>query len=64
MDGGEPNLFEMLQPALSAIGENIVYMGKVGNGQLTKLINQLLFNVCCAGIAEVLPMAVKARTGS
>ena len=59
MFGGDPSLFEMLQPALCAIGENIVYMGKVGNGQLTKLINQLLFNVCCAGIAEVLPMAVK-----
>jgi 3-hydroxyisobutyrate dehydrogenase-like beta-hydroxyacid dehydrogenase len=34
-------------------------MGAVGSGQLTKLINQLLFNICCAGIAEVLPMAVK-----
>jgi len=36
-----------------------VYMGEVGSGQLTKLINQLLFNISCAGLAEVLPMAVK-----
>ena len=48
-----------LRPALDAIGSKIVYMGKVGNGQLTKLINQLLFNISCAGIAEVLPMAAK-----
>ena len=34
-------------------------MGKVGSGQLTKLINQLLFNISCAGVAEVLPMAAK-----
>ena len=59
MFGGDRNLFEMLRPALNVIGKEIVYMGKVGNGQLTKLINQLLFNICCAGIAEVLPMAAK-----
>jgi 3-hydroxyisobutyrate dehydrogenase-like beta-hydroxyacid dehydrogenase len=34
-------------------------MGAVGNGQLTKLVNQLLFNICCAGVAEVLPLAAK-----
>jgi 3-hydroxyisobutyrate dehydrogenase-like beta-hydroxyacid dehydrogenase len=45
--------------ALDAIGNQIVYMGEVGSGQLTKLINQLLFNISCAGLAEVLPMAVK-----
>jgi len=59
MFGGDPDLLEMLRPVLDAIGNKIVYVGKVGSGQLTKLINQLLFNICCAGIAEVLPMAVK-----
>jgi 3-hydroxyisobutyrate dehydrogenase-like beta-hydroxyacid dehydrogenase len=59
MFGGEENLFQTLRPALEAIGNQIVYMGKVGSGQLTKLINQLLFNISCAGLAEVLPMAVK-----
>ena len=59
MFGGDPNLLEMLRPVLDAIGNKIVYMGKVGSGQLTKLINQLLFNICCAGVAEVLPMAAK-----
>ena len=41
------------------MGNNILYMGATGAGQLTKLINQLLFDINAAAIAEVLPMAVK-----
>ena len=37
----------------------VTLLGPAGSGQLTKLINQLLFNICCAGVAEVLPMAAK-----
>jgi 3-hydroxyisobutyrate dehydrogenase-like beta-hydroxyacid dehydrogenase len=59
MGGGEPRTFEKIHPVLEAIGNNIVYMGKTGNGQLTKLVNQLLFNMSCAAMAEILPMAVK-----
>jgi 3-hydroxyisobutyrate dehydrogenase-like beta-hydroxyacid dehydrogenase len=59
MFGGDESLFQTLRPAFDAIGNQIVYMGAVGSGQLTKLINQLLFNISCAGLAEVLPMAVK-----
>ena len=59
MFGGDEGLFRTLKPAFEAIGNQIVYMGGVGSGQLTKLINQLLFNISCAGLAEVLPMAVK-----
>lgn len=59
MFGGDERLFQTVRPAFDAIGNQIVYMGGVGSGQLTKLINQLLFNISCAGLAEVLPMAVK-----
>ena len=59
MFGGDERLFHTVRPAFDAIGNQIVYMGEVGSGQLTKLINQLLFNINCAGLAEVLPMAVK-----
>ncbi|MFC1799186.1 NAD(P)-dependent oxidoreductase [Thermodesulfobacteriota bacterium] len=59
MFGGDADVLEQLRPALDAVGNKIVYMGDVGSGQLTKLINQLLFNICCAGVAEILPMAVK-----
>src|SRR5476651_1520508 len=37
----------------------VLYMGAAGTGQLTKLINQLLLDINCAAIAEILPMAVK-----
>ena len=59
MFGGEESLFQTVKPALEAIGKQIVYMGAAGSGQLTKLINNLLFNISCAGLAEVLPMSVK-----
>lgn len=59
MFGGDEGLFNEIKPALDAIGNQIVYMGPIGSGQLTKLINQLLFNISCAGLAEVLPMAAK-----
>ena len=59
MFGGDEGLFRTVRPALDAIGNQIVHMGEVGSGQLTKLINQLLYNISCAGLAEVLPMAVK-----
>lgn len=59
MIGGEEAIVERVRPVLNAIGNQIVPMGPVGSGQLTKLVNQLLFNVSCAAIAEVLPMAAK-----
>jgi len=59
MFGGEETLFDEVRPALAAMGNQLVYMGPIGSGQLTKLINQLLFNISCAGLAEVLPMAAK-----
>lgn len=59
MVGGEESAFQQVRPALEAMGNKIIYMGASGNGQLMKLINQLLFNIHCAAMAEVLPMAVK-----
>jgi len=59
MFGGQEEVFNQVQPIFKALGELILYMGELGSGQLTKLINQLLFNISAAGIAEILPMAVK-----
>lgn len=59
MYGGPPEVFARLRPAFAALGNKVLNMGAVGSGQLTKLINQLLFNISCAAIAEVLPMAAK-----
>lgn len=59
MFGGEQELFEQLHPILLTLGNRVLYMGDAGSGQLTKLVNQLLFNINAAAIAEVLPMAAK-----
>ena len=59
MVGGDAQVLEKVRPILNSIGDNIVYMGKSGNGQLAKLVNQLLFNISAAAMAEILPMAVK-----
>lgn len=59
MCGGRAETFELVKPFLEYIGNKILYMGTTGQGQLTKLINQLLFDINAAGLAEVLPMAVK-----
>ena len=59
MFGGDQKIFKQLKPVLEAMGNLILYMGGLGSGQLTKLINQLLFNISAAAIAEILPMAVK-----
>jgi len=59
MVGGDPQALEKIRPILNSVGNNIVYMGKSGNGQLAKLVNQLLFNISAAAMAEILPMAVK-----
>jgi 3-hydroxyisobutyrate dehydrogenase-like beta-hydroxyacid dehydrogenase len=59
MAAGEEKAVQKIRPILALLGNNVVYMGKSGNGQLTKLVNQLLFNISAAAMAEVLPMAVK-----
>jgi 3-hydroxyisobutyrate dehydrogenase-like beta-hydroxyacid dehydrogenase len=59
MAGGNLDSINKVRPVLDSIGNNLVYMGKNGNGQLAKLVNQLLFNISCAAMAEILPMAVK-----
>jgi 3-hydroxyisobutyrate dehydrogenase-like beta-hydroxyacid dehydrogenase len=59
MCGGEKKIYNEIQPFLKCVGKNIHYMGDAGKGQLTKLINQLLYNMNMAALAEVLPLAVK-----
>jgi len=59
MCGGERDAFDTVKPYLDCIGSKILYMGPEGSGQLTKLINQLLFDINAATLGEILPMAVK-----
>lgn len=59
MVGGEEFAFQKVRPLLEAMGNIIIYAGPSGNGQMMKLINQIMFNIHCAAIAELLPLAVK-----
>ncbi|GGF00456.1 2-hydroxymethylglutarate dehydrogenase [Aliidongia dinghuensis] len=59
MCGGDQALFDRVRPLFDLIGKTILYMGAAGSGQLTKLINQLLFDINAAALAEILPMAAK-----
>jgi 3-hydroxyisobutyrate dehydrogenase and related beta-hydroxyacid dehydrogenases len=59
MCGGDERYFEIARPFFERIATNVQYMGKIGNGQLMKLINQLLFDINIAAVAEILPFALK-----
>lgn len=59
MCGGETVAVDRAKPCFAAFSNKVMHMGGSGSGQLTKLINQLLFDVNCAAIAEILPMSVK-----
>ncbi len=59
MCGGDAQIIEKLHQSLSAMANKILHMGPVGSGQTTKLVNQLLFDINAAAIAEILPLAVK-----
>jgi 3-hydroxyisobutyrate dehydrogenase-like beta-hydroxyacid dehydrogenase len=59
MVGGEESAYQQVRPALEAMGNTILYLGASGNGQIMKMINNVLFDVHCAALAEILPLAVK-----
>jgi len=59
MCGGDETIVNKLRPMLSTMASNVIYMGDTGSGQLTKLINQLLFDINAAALAEILPLSVK-----
>lgn len=59
MCGGDQAAFDRVKPLLDHIGNKILFMGPTGSGQLTKLINQLLFDINAAALGEILPMAAK-----
>lgn len=59
MFGGDEATLEEVRPMLDAIGSTIIHMGDVGKGQLSKMTNNLIYDINLAALAEVLPMAIK-----
>ena len=60
MVGGESAAFERTRPVLESYGRTIVHMGEAGNGQLTKMVNQICIAGIVQGLSEGLNFAVRA----
>jgi 3-hydroxyisobutyrate dehydrogenase-like beta-hydroxyacid dehydrogenase len=57
MVGGERERFERARPLLEVMGELIVHVGELGQGQALKLINNALGAANAAALAEALLLA-------
>jgi len=60
MVGGERSDFEEARALFEKLGKTITYMGPSGNGQLTKLSNQIAIAGAIAGLAEALSFAKRS----
>lgn len=60
MIGGDTAVYERCLPIFQAIAKNIFHVGPVSHGNIVKLINNFLGQLTNAGLAEILPMAMKA----
>ncbi len=60
MVGGDKEIFEQCLPIFQAMGRTITYMGKLGSGQTTKLVNQILVGINIAALSEAFAFGAKA----
>ncbi|WP_461201541.1 NAD(P)-dependent oxidoreductase [Anoxybacillus sp. TBDG-1] len=60
MVGGNKEAFSACMPLFSHIGKNIVWQGKAGAGQHTKMCNQIAIATNMIGVCEALVYAEKA----
>jgi len=60
MAGGEKEAFEEVRPILELLGTNVVYQGKPGAGQHTKMCNQIAIASNMMGVCEAINYAEKA----
>lgn len=58
--GGDEDALEKVRPVLQAVGKKIVHLGDVGNGNVAKLINNMLTQVHMHSIAEAMALGAKA----
>ena len=58
--GGDDAAFARAEPVMGAYGRTIVHMGAAGNGQLTKMVNQICIAGIVQGLSEGLNFAVRA----
>ncbi len=60
MCGGAPDVFEKVRPLLEKMGKNITLVGGNGDGQTTKVANQIIVALNIAAVGEALLFASKA----
>lgn len=60
MVGGEETTFQIAEPVMQCYAKKIKYVGKIGNGQLTKMVNQICVVGIIQGLAEGLHFAKAA----
>jgi 3-hydroxyisobutyrate dehydrogenase len=60
MCGGEQTLFDKLQSVFQAYGKSSVLMGRVGQGQRAKMVNQICIAGVLNGLSEGLLLAEKS----
>ena len=56
MCGGDKKTFEKAKPILQDMGKNIIYCGKAGLGQATKICNNMLAGINALAAAEAMVM--------
>lgn len=60
MCGGDAAVFERVRPLLEKMGKNITLVGGNGDGQTTKVANQIIVALNIAAVAEAMVFASKA----
>ena len=60
MCGGDQAVFERVRPLLEKMGKNITLVGGNGDGQTTKVANQIIVALNIAAVGEALVFASKA----
>lgn len=60
MVGGKKEIFEKCLPIFQTLGKNITYVGELGSGEMTKLINQIIVAVNLAALCEAFALGAKA----
>nr|MDP9107408.1 NAD-binding protein [Candidatus Eremiobacteraeota bacterium] len=57
MVGGSDDAFARAQPIFETLGKNVVHVGALGAGQVTKACNQIVVGVTIEAVAEALALA-------
>jgi 2-hydroxy-3-oxopropionate reductase len=60
MVGGSENSFERARPMFELMGKNVTLVGEVGDGQVTKVANQIIVGLTIEAVSEALVFASKA----